>query len=546
MSGLVIPGFTEEPVIKKPRAVKAKKEVVPKEPPPVYETYEDFDPEKLFLYAGIDCVVTSELASALAGQASAEPECDFYEVDEKTQKTIHIRKPAMSIFESYEEFTKPALEFVVDLEVNGIQYNCERNFSVGKRMVEEVAELTDQIFSIVGKQFDINSGTAVAKLLYDELQMEVVHRTKTNEPAVDGDSLRDMVKNHNAPKWLDTLAKRNDINSTYNTFVKTYVEDFVKRDGRVHPSYNLHGTSSFRISGSEPNLTQLPNARHGYNVREFYEVENGMVFMCLDFSSAEVKILGALCRDPMLLKAIEEGKDFHSFSACNMYGLDYDTFVAVLDDEEHPDRKKFKAMRQNSKALTFGILYGSSAPGIAANLGITLDEAKRLIDLYFNNFPLIKNYVERAHAMAKANHYVVSPFGQRKAEFGTLPVFEKTAVFNAALRNSQNVLVQNTASSLGLYCFSQLNRALKKQFKGAKTLCTVYDSIEVSCRREDVAAVLELCYYYMDDYPLEVFEWLTLPVGADAEIGFDWGHCKHVKRGATQTEMEVILDKLAA
>jgi DNA polymerase-1 len=453
----------------------------------------------------------------------------------------------MSIWESMELVEMPAFEFICDMETNGILYDVNKNRQMSARMQVELDDLEERVFSALGQKVDLNSGTAMAKFLYEERGYPVLGRTKSGEPSVDGDTLKELSQQMGL-EWLEWIGKRNDINSVHNTFVKTYVEDFVKRDGRIHPSYNLHGTSSFRITGDRPNLTQLPRPKHGYNVRSCYRVPDGKVFLALDFSSAEVKVLGALCKDPALLRAIAEGKDFHSFSASAMHGIPYDEYVHVLEEgdqakaerrEVPAEYRKYKQWRQEAKTLTFSILYGSSVKGIAETLGLTTRETENLMDMYFKTYPGIKTYIDDAHMMAKLNHYVVTPFGQRKQEFGTLDMFKRTAVYNAALRNAQNVRVQSTTSTLGLYVFTYLNEAIKRI--GGKSLCTVYDSIELEIPYERAAEALEIAFYYMNDFPVEQFKWLDLPIGVEAEIGYHWGDLTVIPRGTTQGQIEHIL-----
>lgn len=512
----------------------------------IYKTYEDYPEEDLFLYAGLDCVVTSELLSKLAPVCSVEPRY-IRSLDGGRIKEVGT---AMSIFESYDTFTAPAFEFLCDLELNGIAYDVEGNRAMGARMRAQVAELEEQIYSELGKtkeELNLDSGDAMVKLLYEEKGFEVLSRTKTNEPSTDGDALAALADKYEL-EWLKLIAKRKDIVSIYRTFIENYVADFVKSDGRIHSSYNQHGTSSFRISGENPNFTQIPRPKHGYNIRDLFVPTPGFVFIALDFSSAEVKVLGAISRDPMLLKAISEGMDFHSFSASQMMGISYEDFMAVMNDgpnkatgyKGHPKFKEYKERRQTAKVLTFSILYGSSAGGIAMQLGLTRQEGQALMDLYFSKFPKILDYIKDMHNEAKWNHFVVGPFGQRKMQYGTLPAFDNTAVYAGALRNAQNVRIQGPTSSLGLACFAAGNEAIKKL--GARSLATVYDSWELECPIDRAAEVLETAFYYMDEWPLERFDWLELPIGVEAEIsGLSWGQCQVVHRGTTQQEIEAIL-----
>lgn len=176
------------------------------------------------------------------------------------------------------------------------------------------------------------------------------------------------------------------------------------------------------------------------------------------------------------------------------------------------------------------------------NMGVTVDRAQELIALYFNTYPLIEEFVNDSHLMAELNHMVVTPFGQRKQEFGTRPEYKYTAVYNAAKRNSQNVRIQSPTSTLGLVCFTELNNRIKAL--GGKSLCTVYDSVELEVPIEHAAEAIELAFYCMNDYPQEIFDWLDFPIGVEGEIGYNWGKTKLVHRGSTQEQVVELLTRI--
>lgn len=531
------------PASTKRKTVTAK----PKEEKPIYRTYEDFEFTKLQHYAGLDCIATSGVLSTVFPALVDKPTLTI--ADPRTGAPKKIEGPA--VIESVEKTEMLCHEFIVSLEINGMKYDVERNQAISKRMVAEIEEFEEKIFSAIGKKINLDSGVEVANYLYNERGFTPPFETKSGEPAVDGDALLTLagldpksniyIATDADLQFLANMAKRKDINSVHNTFIKTYVEDFVKRDGRIHPSYNLHGTSSFRITGDNPNLTQLPRPKHGYNVRECYTVDSGNVFIAFDFSSAEVKILGAICRDRNMLKAIAEGLDFHSFSASAMIGVPYEEYVHILEDKSHPLQKEYKRMRQVAKTLTFSILYGSSAGGIAMQLNISKDEAERLMNMYFKAYPGVKDYIEESHNMAIWNHKVWTPFGQYKHEYAAQQVFKKTAVYNAALRNAQNVRIQSATSTLGLVVFAHLAAELERQDSRNLGICTVYDSVEFEVPIENAAKVINTAFYYMNDWPLEYFDWLDLPIGVEGEIGYNWGQVEQVKPGITQNEVEAIL-----
>ena len=514
---------------------------------PVYRTYEDYDFDTLQTYGGLDVIATSEILSHLMPKMMHRP--GLLEDDgQGNRKPIVGEAP----LHSYLNIIQPCLDFVIDLEIRGMAYDVVRNRQIHARMVEEINELEDKIFTSIGKRINLDSGVEVAGFLYEEKGFTAPFQTKGGGDATDGAALMTLAEldptgyRYTTEKpelqFLADMAKRRDINSVHNTFIKNYIKDFVKSDGRIHPSYNLHGTSGFRISGDRPNLLQLPRAKHGYNVRECYTVGEGNVFVTWDFSSAEVKVMAALCRDENMVKACRDNLNFHAYSASLMHGIPYDEFMEVLEDSSHSLQKTYKQHRQIAKILTFSILYGSTAGGIAFQLSIPKEEAERLIAMYFSAYPGMRSFIERIQNRARWNQKVWTPFWQTKHEYATKPVFQKTASFNAALRNASNIIVQSPTSTMGLLCFAELDKAVVKC--DAFSMANVYDSSEVESPYDRVAEVVELGFKYMNDWPVETFDWLDFPIGVECEIGWNWGQVEQVHRGVTQGECEAILERL--
>lgn len=336
---------------------EASQEVIVEGELPKYYTYEDYPIEDLMVYGGIDCLVTSDLLAELHKKITDATPYWWFSKGKKGE-FVKQRINLMSIRDSYLKYTNEAHDFILDLEINGIKYDVELNKVFKAQLESEITELETLIWNnIPSTRFNLDSGAQLNEFMYQTLGLKTERKTKSGELSTDGDTLKELAKTYPEHKaWLTALAKHGDLSSIYNTFVKDYIEEFVKRDGRVHASYSLHGTGSFRTANDRPNLAQLPRPKHGYNLRRLFTVDVGKVFIALDFSSAEVKILGALCRDPALLEAIRKGQDFHALSASSMYSIPYDDFVAVLGDENHELYRDYKLKRQYSKALTFGIL----------------------------------------------------------------------------------------------------------------------------------------------------------------------------------------------
>lgn len=499
------------------------------------KSYEDFHPERLYSYAGVDALATYELLRRLMPMVKSELQYKQF------KDGVESKVFAPSILSEARRIKHPAMEFMIDMEINGILYDQVLNRQYDQRMRMQLATLEDEVFTGMGKRINLGSGPELTQMLYRDLGLPVTLLTKKGQPAVSGDAIK-VLEESSGLAWLKSLRLYTDISSVHSSFISTYIEDWVKSDGRIHPNYNLNGTSSHRISSDNPNLLNLPKPVHGYNPRECYVVPRGYIFVTADFSSCEVKILAALCRDEKMLEAILGGLDFHSYTASVINGIPYEEFHGTIEDKTNPNHKKYKVLRGNAKAVTFGILYGSSLGGIAMGLGITQKEAEALVALYFGAFPRIKDFVEDCHKMAVANQYIFTRFGQRKMTYGTLPCFRRTAAYNASLRNSQNVTIQSTASTLGLVAFGELNN--RNKLLGVNSLATVYDSIETEAPLKRVSQAVENCFVCMDDWPQEQFDWLTFPIGTDVEIGYSWGELTTVKRGATQADIEQKLREL--
>lgn len=164
-----------------------------------------------------------------------------------------------------------------------------------------------------------------------------------------------------------------------------------------------------------------------------------------------------------------------------------------------------------------------------------------MVSIYFKTFPKVKDYIEKSHKFALHNQFSITPLGQRKRQYGTYPCFKATAAFNASLRNSQNVIIQSTTSTIGLATFAELNERIKPY--GAIGTCTVYDSIEIECPIDRAAEVINLAYKTLDEYPLEAFKFLELPIGCEGDVGVSWGETLVVHQGVTQAAVLAAIEE---
>lgn len=322
------------------------------------QTFEDLPIERLFAYAGVDAIVTLDILKKMWSDISATPDYTLY-----YGSGLKRRIKAPSVLSELVNVKARALEFVVNMEVDGMLYDVAGNRRMALQMNEELENLEEKIFSGVGRRFNLASGPEVANILYNVHGLECPKKTKGGEASVDSDAL-DMLSDRYDLSWLKDMNRRKNVASVYNSFIATYIDDFLKPDGRIHPEYNLHGTSSHRISSSNPNLLNLPrpDSCPPYDIRSLYIAPPDHVFLTLDFSSCEVKVLAARCKDPAMLRAIKEGKDFHTYTASLINGLTYEEMHHVLESSKDMLRtdsalaatfKRYKKLRQAAKSVTF-------------------------------------------------------------------------------------------------------------------------------------------------------------------------------------------------
>jgi DNA polymerase-1 len=499
-------------------------------------TYEYYDYDDLCLYAGIDTEVTLNLLAKLMPQIRTSPE--YF----KSIKGTIIRSNATSIWRELLDVKQLALEFTCNLKITGMQYDIPANARMAVIMEKDLEDTRLRINAAVGRDVPL-SGDGFSKFLFRDMRLVSDVKTDGGDDATSGEALKHLYEKY-GHEWLLDIKRYVEVRAMYNGFINDYVDKFVKKDGRIHCDYNLQGTSSHRISSTNPNMLNMPRPSRAYplyNIRTLYTATEGHSLLAFDFSSCEVKILAALSGDKNMIYACEQGYDFHTFTASMIEGVGYIEFHAMVEDESHPRHKWAKERRQFAKAVTFGLLYGSSVAGIAATLNVTIPEAEAIIAGYFDRFPDVKVYIDDCHAMARMNHYMVTPFGQRKQEHGSRDVFRGTSVYNASFRNAQNVSIQSPASTVGLICFAMLDRDLRRRGIGRAVL-TVYDSVEFEVLHGHEAEAAELAYYYLDDWPVDNFDWLTFKIGCDGEIGFNFGELHKIHRGVTQEDIEELLN----
>lgn len=345
---------------------------------------------------------------------------------------------------------------------------------------------------------DINLGSPVdlPMLLYSEkgFKFPIIKYTKdkttnrdTDKPSTDEDTLVELrlsIKNPESPKaiFLDNLLSLRGLKKMYTTYIEGW-HDKVQDDSKLHGRFLIHGTTSGRLSSQEPNLQQIPKTSVDPNIKKQLVAPDGKLYMALDYSQAELRIMAHLSGDETYLEAFANGQDPHLAIAAKKYGIPYEDADKIYSDEQHPDYKLWKNRRKQAKQICFGIIYGIQAKLLSVKLSdpkagliVTPEEAQQQLNEFFHEHPKIKKFMERQEKILVKQGYIKTLFGRKRR----LPQIysENSAEAAYAVRLSVNTPCQSAASDMTLFA-SILNYWKMRQGKlpFMPETCTVHDAV---------------------------------------------------------------------
>lgn len=345
---------------------------------------------------------------------------------------------------------------------------------------------------------NLGSPNQLKKLLFSDegFGFPIIKYTDKKEPSTDEDTLKELrltVKKPDSPKaiFLDNLLDYRGVQKMYTTFIEGW-HDKVQDDNRLHGQYKIIGTTSGRLSSSEPNMQQIPKTSVDPNIKMQLVAPPGTLYMALDYSQAELRIMAHLSGDETYLTAFREGKDPHLAIAAKKYGLSYEEALEIMESDDHPDKKLWKVRRKQAKQVAFGIIYGIQPKLLSVKLSdpkegiiVTPQEAKAELDEFFELHPKIKKFMKKQEKFLIKHGYVQSLFGRKRR----LPQVYSDDGSEAAyaVRLAVNMPCQSAASDMTLFA-SVLNYWDMRQgkFPFLKEVCTVHDAVYYNPIPEDI------------------------------------------------------------
>lgn len=311
------------------------------------------------------------------------------------------------------------------------------------------------------------------------LQLTATKMTEKGAPSTSEDALTDLLPNDESG-FISNLLELRGISTIYSTFIKG-LGQLVQDDGRVHPRYLLHGTTSGRLSSRDPNGQNIPKTSVNPDIKLQFLPPKGKLFLAYDYSQAELRILAHLANEDSMLSWFRDGRDIHLASACKKYGEDYDEILKIYENEQHPEYKKWKVRRKEAKTINFGVVYEQTAGKLAESLTtpehtVTKEEGQKFLDDFFDTFPKIKQFVDTQHALMEKQGYITSLFGRKRRCPG---VFSSDySIYLAALRQSTNMPCQSAASDMALFASVIVYENVKTgKLPPMQEVNTVHDSV---------------------------------------------------------------------
>jgi DNA polymerase I len=405
----------------------------------------------------------------------------------------------------YETLERPIAPVLALMERTGIRVERAALAGLSGTFAQSLARIEDEIRELAGEDFNIGSPKQLGEILFDKMSLPGGRRTKTGAWSTDASALEELAaEGHELPrKVLDwrLLAK---LKSTYTDALPTYIHP---ETGRVHTSYALAATTTGRLSSLEPNLQNIPvRTSEGRAIRKAFVPEKGKRLISADYSQIELRVLAHMADTPTLRQAFADGLDIHAMTASEMFGV--------------PIEGMDPAIRRRAKAINFGIVYGISSVGLAAQLGIGRSEAGAYIKTYFERFPGIRDYMEATKAEARRQGYVKTLFG-RKVHYPEINTKNPSLRGNFE-RAAINAPIQGSAADIIRRAMIRMVPALAAAgLNATRMLLQVHDELVFEAPDDEVDKTMEVAQAVMEKAPEPVLK-LKVPLKVDARAGDNW------------------------
>jgi len=445
----------------------------------------------------------SEVKIDIAKDYAAEDADITFRLYKLFSKNIKLEK----LLNIYEIFEKPLIKILALMEIYGVKVDQEFLQLLSSKFEKKINNLEKKIYKLSKKEFKIGSTKQLGEVMYNEMKIASLKKTKKGSYATSAQVLEDLAfKGHELPKLVLDWRQVTKLKNTYSDSLQEHINPNSKR---VHTSFLLAATSTGRLASSDPNLQNIPiKSEDGKEIRKAFVAEKNSKLISADYNQIEMRILADLADVKELKKAFKNKEDIHSLTASQVFNID----INKVDTDK----------RRKAKAINFGIIYGISQYGLAKQIGVSNVEAEEFLNSYFLKFPEIKNYMESTIKFCRKSGYVSNIFGRRTHITG---INDK----NFNIRNFQeraaiNAPIQGSASEIMRMAMIRISKKLEEiKESRCKILLQIHDELIFEVHKDDIKKYSQIIQEEMSSVKNSDLHSFSIPLLVDVNVGNNWG-----------------------
>ena len=446
--------------------------------------FSDVDVEKAKDYAAEDADITLRLYKKFKKNLKAEKMTNVYEI-----------------------FEKPMIKILAFMEIEGIKIDSKFLKLLSSKFEKKIKTIQNEVFKISKKEFNIASPKQLGEIIYNDLKIASLKKTKKGSFATSASVLEDLAfKGHKFPKLVLDWRQLSKLKNTYSDSLPEHINPKTKR---VHTSFLLAATTTGRLASSDPNLQNIPiKSEDGKDIRKAFIAESDYALISADYNQIEMRILADLADVKELKKAFKNNEDIHSLTASQIFNID----IKKVNEDQ----------RRKAKAINFGIIYGISQYGLAKQINVSNQEADEFLNSYFSKFPEIKVYMDQTIKFCRKSGYVSNIFG-RRSHF--ININDKNYnVRNFQERAAINAPIQGSASEIMRLAMIRLSKRLNdKKYKKTRMLLQIHDELIFETPKQDAKKIEKVIIEEMTSVAHSEQHSFSIPLTVDVNIGNNWG-----------------------
>tara|TARA_B110000305_G_scaffold154534_1_gene171229 strand:+ start:5 stop:2281 length:2277 start_codon:yes stop_codon:yes gene_type:complete len=405
----------------------------------------------------------------------------------------------------YEIFEKPMIKILSKLETNGIKVDDNYLKKLSKKFEDKLVKIEKEIYKVSGKKFNIASPKQLGEIIYNDLKIAKLKKTKKGSLATSAKILEDLaLTGHKFPNLVLGWRQVSKLKSTYTDALQEHIN---KKTKRVHTSFLLAATNTGRLASSDPNLQNIPiKTLDGKEIRKAFIADKNNILISADYNQIEMRILADVADVKELKKAFKNNQDIHTLTASQVFDL--------------PINKVTEDYRRKAKAINFGIIYGITQYGLAKQISVSNQEALDFINSYFKKFPEIKSYMNSTIKTCRKHGYVTNIFGRRIHLRGindknfSVRSFQERAAINAP--------IQGSAADIIRLAMIKIDKILEEKQK-AKMLLQIHDELIFECLKKDELEVKKIIKDAMVSVSSSEHHMFSIPLEVSINSGNNWG-----------------------